>query len=275
MIRQNSKGIPVAKIYYQDALTTLYLGDCLEVLKEFQDQSVDVILSDPPYGNNNNNNGDLIHNIEKAIPGRRAKDDDGTREYEGRPIANDGPEDMRRVVDGMLLEAARILKKDNSACLVFCGGGGPTPTFAWLADRMGQKGMEFFHAVVWDKGGLGMGWKYRRNYEMIMVGMRKGAKLKWEWESNGAETANVVRLNKIIPSEDQHPTPKPVELMHHFLRFHAKPGDVVLDPFSGGGTTLVACREAGIKSIGIEINEKWAELTARRLTEPCQVRFDI
>jgi len=60
---------------------------------------------------------------------------------------------MRTVVDAMLTEAARILKPDCCCCCCCCcgGGGGPRPTFAWVANRMDNSGLRFFHSVIWDK----------------------------------------------------------------------------------------------------------------------------
>ena len=72
---------------------------------------------------------------------------------------------------------------------------------------MDTAGLQFFHAVIWDKGGLGMGWRYRRNYEMVMIAHRRGGRLKWETDRKDAVTANVVRLSKIIPQIDDLPTP--------------------------------------------------------------------
>jgi len=248
--------------YYQDDDVTLYCGDCRELLPTIQSNSVDIMFTDPPYGHNNNN-GDLIQNREKAL----GKAKPGIVE-EARPIANDSMEEMKEVVDFALSESARFLKKDCCCCCCCCcGGGGPKPTFAWLANRMDEKGLQFFHAVVWDKGGLGMGWRYRRNYEMVMVAHRKGGKLKWEWDGSGLETANVVRIGKIIPSAVEHPTPKPPELIQHFLMLHGKPGDVVIDPFMGAGTTCLAARSLGLKSIGCELDERWCEVAARRLSQ--------
>ena len=236
---------------------TLFLGDCLEILPTLANNSVDVLWTDPPYGHNNNN-GDLISRREAALGGgtyEAGKDD--------RPICNDGPDDMRRVVDGALVEAARILKRESCCC--GCCGGGPSPTFAWLAERMDRDGLSFFHAVVWDKGGLGMGWRYRRNYEMIMIAHRRGGRLKWETKSKGRDTANVVRIPKIIPRESQHPTPKPRELPEHFLRLHAKAGDVVLDPFMGEGPCGEAATGMGCQYIGIEIEQKYFDIACERI----------
>jgi site-specific DNA-methyltransferase (adenine-specific) len=250
------------KPYYQDEYVTLYHGDCRELLPIIPANSIDIMFTDPPYGHNNNN-GDLIHNREKALGLSKA-----ATNAQARPIANDGMEDMKIVVDFALSEAARFLKKSCCCCCCCCcGGGGPKPTFAWLASRMDDKGLSFFHAVVWDKGGLGMGWRYRRNYEMVMVAHRKNGKMKWEWEGSGKETANVVRIGKIIPTATDHPTPKPVALVEHFLTLHGKAGDVVIDPFMGAGTTIVAARNLGLKSIGCEIDEHWCEVAAKRLSQ--------
>lgn len=132
---------------------------------------------------------------------------------------------------------------------------------------MDRDGLQFFHSVIWDKGGLGMGWRYRRNHEMIMVAHRKGGRLKWEWAGKGPETANVVRIGKIIPSKDDHPTPKPEALIRHFLMLHGKPGDVVLDPFMGHGPTLRVAKDLGMRAIGIEVDEQFCEVAARRLSQ--------
>ena len=240
----------------------LWLGDCRDVLPMLADESIDIILTDPPYGHNNNN-GDLISNREKAL-GRPASIVDASA---ARPIANDGMDDMKAVVDAMLLHAARVLRKDSCCCCCCCGGGGPRPTFAWLANRMDTAGMQFFHAVIWDKGGLGMGWRYRRNYEMVMIAHRKGGKLKWETARKDAVTGNVVRIGKVIPQIDDHPTPKPVELFDHFLMLHGKPGDVVLDPFMGHAPVGVAAMRAGLRYIGIELDREHFDKACLRIED--------
>jgi site-specific DNA-methyltransferase (adenine-specific) len=106
---------------------------------------------------------------------------------------------------------------------------------------------------------------------MVMVAHRRGGRLKWEATSKGPETANVVRLPKIIPSADDHPTPKPVELVAHFLRLHAKPGDVVLDPFMGHAPAGVACIRAGLGYIGIEIDPGYFQIAVDR----CRRELDV
>jgi len=124
--------------------------------------------------------------------------------------------------------------------------------------------------VVWDKGPMGMGWHYRRSYEVVLVAQRKGAPCAWYDESRRVE--NIIRpgdygIRKIIPTRDQHPTQKPVALAAHFIRLHTRPGDLVLDPFMGSGTTGVACVQTGRRFIGCEIDEGYYRIAERRIAE--------
>lgn len=131
--------------------------------------------------------------------------------------------------------------------------------------------MNFFHAVVWDKTarGLGMGWRYRRDYEFVMVSHRKGGKLSWFGDS---ALSNIMRDSP--PRIRVHPNEKPVSLVRRFIEAHTQPGDTVLDPFMGSGTTGVACLQTGRKFIGFELDQKYCELAARRLADVAPL-FDI
>ena len=241
----------------------LRLGDCLEIMKTIPDGSVDLIWTDPPYGHNTNN-GDLIARWE-AVLGRG--DYDAKRD--NRPIANDGPE-ANELFRAVLPEFVRLLKPGGCCCCC-CGGGGPDPQFArWSLWMDGTPGLEFKQMVVWDKGPMGMGWHYRRSYETVLVAQRKGAKCAWYDDSHRIE--NIIRpgdygIRKIIPNKDQHPTQKPVELAALFIALHTRPGDTVLDPFMGSGTTGVACVQTGRNFIGIEIDEGYFNLAKQRIEQ--------
>jgi DNA modification methylase len=122
--------------------------------------------------------------------------------------------------------------------------------------------LTFKQMIVWDKGPMGMGWHYRRSYETVLVA-HKGKKCRWYDETNKVE--NIIRhIGKIIPSASQHPTQKPEELASHFIRLHTQPGDVVLDPFCGSGSTLEACEREGRRWIGIDIDQHWCEVAYKR-----------
>jgi site-specific DNA-methyltransferase (adenine-specific) len=217
-----------------DGSIRLFNADCLAVLPTLADASVDCIVTDPPYGHNNNNNGD--------------------NPPLGRPIANDGAE-ANEVFQAFLPHAGRVLGP-GCCCCCCCGGGGPDPQFArwslWMDDAIGFKQM-----VVWDKGPMGMGWHYRRSYETVLVAEKPGAACRWFDETQQVE--NIIRpgfrgIRKIIPSADDHPTPKPVALAAHFVGLHTSEGEVVLDPFMGRGWVGVACVRMGRRFIGCEID---------------------
>lgn len=123
--------------------------------------------------------------------------------------------------------------------------------------------------VVYDKGPMGMGWHYRRSYETVLVAEKPGAACRWFDTTKRVE--NIIRkFRKIIPSKDQHPTEKPVELGSHFIGLHTAPGHLVLDPFMGSGTTGVACIQTGRKFIGIEIDPTYFEIACKRIRDANQ-----
>ncbi len=246
-------------------LDTVHYMDALALLRGLGDASVDMVFIDPPYGHNNNN-GDLIQRREAAL---------GQLPNAGsnpRPINNDGKE-ANDLFKACLPQIKRVLKPGGCCCC--CGGGGgPDPQFArwslWLDEVL-----EFKQMVVWDKGPIGMGWHYRRSYETVLVAQRQGAACKWYDHSNTIE--NIIRpgdygIKKIIPLKEDHPTPKPIALAAHFIRLHTQPGDVVLDCFAGGGSTLVAAKAMGRHYIGADTDKQWIDYATKRLrdTDPYQ-----
>ena len=239
----------------------ILVGDCLELIQDIADGAVDFVFTDPPYGHNNNN-GDLIHRREAALGRLPSASVDSPQ---GRPIANDGAEanDLFRT---LLPSLRRVLSPGCCCCCCCGGGGGPDPQFArwslWIDEVL-----DFKQMVVWDKGPIGMGWHYRRSYETVLVAQKPGAACRWFDTSKAIE--NIIRpgaynIRKIIPSADEHPTPKPWQLAAHFIKLHTKPGDLVLDPFTGGGSTWEACIRTGRRFLGFEIDPKWAEYAERR-----------
>jgi DNA modification methylase len=245
--------------FYQTDRVTIYNADCLGVLAALTEKSVDMVFTDPPYGHNNNN-GDLIANWEKALGKKKVAE-------EARPILNDGEE-----ADGiflLFLYRAKRLLKDCCCCCCCCGGGGPDPMFARWSLAM-DRVMTFRQQVVWDKGPIGMGWQYRRSTECVLVATKGKNKMRWFNDTHKIE--NIIRpgmhgIKKIIPSKRQHPTEKPAELPLFFIGLHSLPGETVLDPFMGHGSTGVACLRSGRKFIGIELDAKHCAIAAERLAK--------
>ena len=229
----------------------IYNGDCLEIMKSWPDASVDMIFTDPPYGNKNLD-GDLASS-RVGVKGGRQK--------AAVAIKNDSVEDTARVLRGLFIEAARILKPTGVICCM-TGGGGPGISFAHFMIEMDAH-LSFFQAIIWDKSarGNGMGWRYRRNYEFVLVGFKKGGKLAWADDS--VAVPNIVQTPPV--ANEDHPTQKPVDLMASFIRWHTQPGDIVVDPFCGSGSTLIAAERMGRKWIGVELDEAFYPVARERM----------
>lgn len=127
----------------------------------------------------------------------------------------------------------------------------------WRADR--PAGVR--QRLIWAKGddpGLGdlsMPWGYG---DEEIYAMGKG------WE--GSRRTNVYRLPKVSHANNPgHPTPKPIPLMESLLEDGTTPRWVVADPFAGSGATLIAARNLGRKVIGVELEERYCEVIAKRL----------
>jgi site-specific DNA-methyltransferase (adenine-specific) len=170
---------------------------------------------------------------------------------------------MREVLDGALGASTRVLRADCCCCCCCCAGGGPRPTFAWVANRLDRDGLTFFHSVIWNKLKPGLGWRFRRQHEMVMVAHRTGGRLAWA--DDAVAVPNVQELGP--PRDREHPNEKPLDLPARFIAWTTKIGEVVLDPFMGSGTTLRAAKDLGRKAIGIEIEERYCEIAARRLDQ--------
>ena len=235
----------------------LFYGDFRDRIKSLDKNSVDFIFTDPPYGININSNGDMIHRRECIFNKKKETPD-------ARKIKND--DDTGDIMRDFFKESSRLLKPGSVLCCC-AGGGGAEPVFAKYSKLM-EEFLEFKQMIVWDKGKIGMGWHYRRSYEVILIGVKKGSKCKWFDNSHKIE--NVIRpgdfgIKKIIPKKNQHPTAKPPELAAHFIKLHTQPGEIVFDPFMGGGSTGVACMQTGRNFIGCELDPVFYKMSKKNI----------
>ena len=98
-------------------------------------------------------------------------------------------------------------------------------------------------------------------YSLQVVSQAESEEFRQDFQSSEASMS----VPKIIPSAKQHPTPKPPELAEHFIGLHTKQGQLVVDPFAGGGSTMVACARLGRRCIGIELSEEFCDITVANL----------
>lgn len=115
--------------------------------------------------------------------------------------------------------------------------------------------------IIWSKNHFSLGRSdYQRQYEPILYGWPDGAQRQWCGDRDQGDVWNIKKPQK----NDLHPTMKPVELVERAIRNSSKPGNVVLDPFGGSGTTLIAAEKSGRVARLIELDPKYADVIVRR-----------
>jgi len=118
--------------------------------------------------------------------------------------------------------------------------------------------------IIWAKHTFTLGRSdYQRQYEPILYGWPEGAERHWCGDRNQSDVWNIKKPHK----NDLHPTMKPVELVERAMRNSSLPGDVVLDPFGGSGTTLIAAEKSGRQARLIELDPKYVDVIVRRWQE--------
>jgi len=127
-------------------------------------------------------------------------------------------------------------------------------------NAMLDAGFKFHNLLVWDKGAATPNRWYMKNLEFTVY--------SWKGKARGINDKGAKQLIR-CPQVDvsQHPTEKPVSLMTHYITNSTSPGDTVLDPFMGSGTTGVAALKSGRKFIGIESSEKWFDVACQRIRD--------
>lgn len=223
-------------------INKIHLGDSYELIKQIPDKSIDCVYIDVPY---------------KYINGSVSESELGDRFSKKRKSLKD-----MNIYDGFSYELFndlfRIMKKVN--IFVWCSR-------LQLIDVMNifnEKGYSY-ELLTWNKTnpqpGVNNTWlsdiEYCLYFREKGVPLNNGYELKSKWFTSS--------LNMEDKNNYNHPTIKPLDLVKRHLLHTTQPNDVVLDCFSGSGTTCVACKEIGRQFIGIEIDPNYHKISVDRL----------
>ena len=217
------------KADYKDNMGMCFKGDCLEVMKDIPDGSVDLILTDPPYGI------DLTPQRENG-------------KFKNTKVAND---DTLEWLEGYVDELYRVSK--NVVCL-FCGWQHIDKFKVAIEKRFMVKNI-----LIWNKDWFGMGNNYRPNYEMIILAC------KTNFTTPSKNKSNILTYRRLSPQKLTHSCEKPVNLLKDLITELSNEKDVILDSFMGSGSTCVACKNTNRKYIGIELDDKYFDIACKRI----------
>ena len=202
--------------YYEKDGITIYNGDCLEVMKQFEDKSFDLVLTDPPYG-----------------IGEKYND------------YNDTEDKLKELIVLFMPEFLRIGKI--------------------VAFTPGNKNIFFYPKPTWILSwvvpqGIGLSkWGFICWHAIMVYG-------KDPYLSNRMGSRPDIIQGNVSQKVKEHPCSKPLDIWEKLLkRCSVKSTDVILDPFMGSGTTLVAAKKLSRKAVGIEISEKYCEIAVKRI----------
>jgi site-specific DNA-methyltransferase (adenine-specific) len=224
--------------FYETELGRLYHMDCFDFLSNPPCEyggSVRAVITDPPYGINLSSSGSSCSKTGLWTE----------------------IENLARFYAIWFKECYLKMLAENGLMAVF-GNYKSIPALhkAFLLSNFDPQ-----NAVVWDKEIFGPGMiGFRRTYEIVALGIKGTASIKdrnradvhrCKWQSQHGETG--------------HPAEKPVQLLKWLVESLTEPGDLVFDPFAGSGTTAIACEETGRRWVGIEMEQHWCEIAAKRL----------
>jgi site-specific DNA-methyltransferase (adenine-specific) len=171
-----------------------------------------------------------------------------------RPIVGD---DDLSWFGPVIRECYRVLKP-NTHAYVFCNEYG----LATFREEMAAAGFKVKRLLVWVKDQHTAGdlrGDYANRTEYLLFG-HKGRRLL-----SGHRDANTLFFKRAGRKRD-HPTEKPEEMLRYLIEKSSVPGELVLDPFAGSGTTCRAAKDLGRRYLGVEIDPKYAEIARRRLS---------
>lgn len=217
----------------EDYIGKIIHGDCLEVMKDIPDKSIDLVLTDPPYHFDRDNGTGRFRDFYETLT----------------------PADMEIAYR----EIYRILKP-TCHLYSFCS----KDYIFWFHSLLLRAGFKYLNLLIWDKKHIKMGYHYRNRAEFIFFMSKDKAK-----KTNRDDIANILVewVKDSRCGEGLHPSVKPLNVSTTLTEMSTSSSDLILDPFSGSGTTAIACHRLKRRFICIEKEKKYVDLSRKRLEE--------
>jgi len=205
-------------------------GDCLDLLDDLEDNSVDILYTDPPY-----------------IPPQHSS----TLTKYKKSLSEMGI--LENFYKRFIEKVDRVLK-DDGIIIIYCNCDSYPMFYIHLYPYV--KKMRCF---IWDKISCSLGYTFRHQHEMIICGERMNMKcIK-------CGTGDIFKYKVVKAKEKDHPAEKPIDIHKHILQNIIGENRVVLDPFMGTGSIGMACKELDCDYIGIELEPEYFKIAENKL----------
>lgn len=225
-------------------------GDCLKLMKEIPDKSIDLVVTDPPY----------LH-IKGGMKSKKLNV--GVRQANSQIVSKMSDFDKEKIYSFLNILKPKMNKINM---YIFCSKLQIIHYLNWALENKLQ-----YDVLFWYKNTNRMiSTKfYASNVEYIIRIYSKGCALKNRKDENGKAISQLYQKLFIYnsPVQKLHEAEKPVDLLKKLILVSSDENDIVLDPFLGSGSTAVACAELNRHYIGFELEPKYFEIACKRLDE--------
>lgn len=225
-------------------INKIHLGDAYSLIKQLPDKSVDLIVTDPPYEMG-------AGGFEKPSSGK----------WYSRSYAHEINDcSLHNGFDYSLLDdLVRVMKRVN--IYLWCSKDQVIPLLDYFVKGLGCK----YEIIIWAKSNPSpfFNGTYLNDKEYCLYFAEKGVKLNVTYETS--KSVYLTNVNKADKDLYAHPTIKPEGIIENLILNSAPEGGLILDPFSGSGTTCAVAKRLGYDYLGFEINPKWHAISVDRL----------
>lgn len=231
----------------------IWQGDSIELCQKFKENSVDCIITDPPFGVDNLSN--------MAVT-------EGGKKYATKILNDSDPEVAIKVFRDVM---GSLLPKTKPDCdlYVFTAYQVLKEWLVMLDDLGAEYGFERKAVLVWEKDGPGMGdlESWGQGHEFIIF-LKKGRTPRYSKRRNGVLHVPQLRPNQLI-----HPHEKPTALLELFIKHSTEEGAFLVDPFGGSGSLVRAAKACNRNAVAIELDPERYERSAKKLEEEGEGMF--
>lgn len=208
-------------------INKVHCADCLEFMKQIPDNSIDLVITDPPYWDGvgyGRNNKEIVNNEDESI-------------------------------NYLIIPELYKKLKDNTNMYIFTNWKFMDKIRGFIEDKTN---FTVRMVLIIYKNNIGMGYGFRNQYEVCIVAE------KWKPKYRLNDFSNVIKMEHIEHSEFSHPHEKWLEMLKKMIT-HSIDDGIILDCFAGSWSTLVAAKQLHKNYIGIELDEKYTKLCNKRL----------